>query len=364
VNPELTTQNSQPVVNALTIDVEDYFQVSAFEAVSPPASWEQRELRVEANTDRILALLDERGVRATFFVLGWVAERCGELVKRIAAAGHEVASHGYGHRRVYHQSRAEFREDIRRGKTLLEGLTGEAVLGYRAPSYSISQACLWAFDELSEAGFLYDSSVFPIRHDLYGMPDWPRFVFRVERLGGEEARKLGSRQAANWVPAEPEARLRDIWAASPLVSKGTTANSQPLTVNCAREVSLSSRLADQPTSSRATLLEVPITTLRLLGKNLPISGGGYFRLFPYGFTHWGLQRINRVDGQPFVFYLHPWELDPGQPRMDGAGLKSRFRHYLNLGKTEARFARLLDDFTFAPIRAVAGIPVGKPRELP
>ncbi len=293
--------------NALTIDVEDYFHVSAFESVSLPATWDERELRVEVNTRRLLELFAERGVAATFFVLGWVAERCPGLVREIAAAGHEVASHGHRHRRVYHQDRQEFREDIRRGKAVLEDLTGEAVLGYRAPSYSISQTTLWAFDELCEAGFVYDSSVFPVRHDLYGMPDWPRFPFVVERTRG-----------GNWVPAETE------------VSPG----------------------AGRPDGPPArTMLEIQITTLRLGGRNLPISGGGYFRLFPYGFTRWGLRRINRVDGRPFVFYLHPWELDPDQPRMSGVGLKSRFRHYLNLDRTEERLKRLLSDFAFTAVRS-------------
>lgn len=282
--------------NYLSIDVEDYFQVSAFEQVSPPSSWEQREWRVEANTDRILDILAEREVQATFFVLGWVAERCPNLVRRIAAAGHEVASHGYGHRRVYVQQRDEFREDVRRSKTLLENLTGLAVLGYRAPSYSISAATAWAFDELHAAGFQYDSSIFPIRHDLYGMPDWPRFPVPAERA-----------DCGAWNPA-----------------KGV-ANGRP------------------------RLLEIPITTLALGGRNWPIAGGGYFRLFPYGLTRWGLQRINQKEGRPFVFYLHPWELDPDQPRVAGAGWKSRTRHYLNLHRTEGRFRQLLQDFRFAPL---------------
>ncbi|MDF1554869.1 MAG: DUF3473 domain-containing protein [Deferrisomatales bacterium] len=320
MNPQPTTQNPKPLVNILTIDVEDYFQVSAFEAVSPPSSWPERELRVEGNTDRILGLLADRGVHATFFVLGWVAERCPGLVARIARAGHEVASHGNGHRRVYNQTRDEFREDLRRSKALLEDQSGQPVLGYRAPSYSISQGCLWAFDELVEAGFVYDSSVFPIRHDLYGMPDWPRFPFAVERL-----------EDGNWVPAERGC------SESQVVSTEFDRNPKPKTQN---------------PKPKTDLLELPITTLQLFGHNLPIAGGGYFRLFPYAFTRWGLRRINRLDGQPFVFYLHPWELDPEQPRMRGAGFKSRFRHYLNLRKTELRFGRLLDDFQFSPIRNV------------
>lgn len=284
-------------INYLSIDVEDYFHVSAFEAVSPPASWENREWRVQSNTDRILGLLAERNVQATFFVLGWVAERCPGLVGRISAAGHEVASHGYGHQRVSQQQRAEFREDLRRSKGFLEDLTGKAVFGYRAPSYSISTKTAWAFDELHAAGFLYDSSVFPIRHDLYGMPDWPRFPMDAERA-----------DCGTWKPAKGAA------------------------------------------NGRPRLLEVPITTLAMGGRNWPIAGGGYFRLFPYRLTRWGLRHINQVEKRPFVFYLHPWELDPAQPKIEGAGLKSRFRHYLNLSRTENRFGQLLHDFKFTTIR--------------
>lgn len=311
-SPEPTANGQEPLLNSLTIDVEDYFQVSAFETVCPPETWHSFAPRVEGNTDRVLAILAEHGVTATFFVLGWVAERFPGLVGRIAAAGHEVASHGYGHRRVSTQTRDEFRDDVRRAKARLEDLTGEAILGYRAPSYSISPSCLWAFDELLEAGYQYDSSVFPVRHDLYGLSDWPRFPFWLERLEGQAG-------GGNWVPVEGGA------------SGGDTG--QP------------------PTANRQSLVfEIPITTLRLLGRNLPIAGGGYFRLLPYEATRWGLARINEGEGRPFVFYLHPWELDPGQPRIEGAGLKSRVRHYLNLGKTEERFRKLLGDFRFGPIR--------------
>jgi polysaccharide deacetylase family protein (PEP-CTERM system associated) len=291
----------------LTIDVEDYFHVSAFESVCDPCTWEGRECRVEANTARALELLSAAGTRATFFILGWVAERFPRLARRIASAGHEVACHGYAHRRVCTQTREEFREDLRRSKALLEDQTGAPVRGYRAPSYSIGPTCLWAFDELVEAGFEYDSSVFPVRHDLYGLSDWPRHAFWLERIEGEGAE-------ANWVPTED--------------------GGAPAAVRDPR------------------LLEVPITTLKLLGRNIPIAGGGYFRLFPYRFTRWGLGRIHRDEGRPFVFYLHPWELDPKQPRVEGAGLKSRLRHYVNLSKTEGRFRRLLGDFCFAPLQEV------------
>jgi len=298
------------MINALTIDVEDYFHVSAFEGCISPADWDGCQLRVADNTLRILDLLDEFDVKATFFVLGWVAERKPELVKEIAGRGHEVASHGYGHRRVYNQTQSEFRDDIRRSKALLEQLTGGEIQGYRAPSYSISRSCLWAYDELVAAGYRYDSSVFPISHDLYGIPDWPRHPFIVVKG-----------QDGEWVPSSP----------------GSC--SVPGHDHCSR------------------MTEIPITTLHVAGKNIPIAGGGYFRLFPYFFTRWGLKRINLKEGRSFVFYLHPWEIDPDQPRMSGARLKSRIRHYLNLHRTEGRFRRMLADFKFSTIREVSGIPV-------
>ena len=243
-------------------------------------------------------MLQAAGVHATFFILGWIAERAPDLVRAIAAAGHEIASHGFAHRRVTTESRSAFRDDIRRSKALLEKICGAEVIGYRAPSYSISGSTLWAFDELLAAGYRYDSSIFPVRHDLYGINDWPRFPGLAVR-----------RQDGDWYPAERAGA------------------------------------GDQ------TLAEFPISTLRLAGQNIPVGGGGYFRLFPYRLTRWSLERINSIDGKPFLFYVHPWEFDPAQPRMQGAGWKSRFRHYLNLERTEPRFQELLRDFRFAPIRA-------------
>ncbi len=296
------------ITNYLSIDVEDYFQVSAFEKVSPPEVWEKCEYRVDRNTEKILSILEEFDVKATFFVLGWVAQHFPDLVRKISNQGHEVASHGFGHRRVTTQDRQVFREDIRSSKALLEDISGVAVQGYRAPSYSISLESLWAYDELAEAGYRYDSSVFPVRHDLYGIPDWPRFPFHVIRQKDSQ------------------------WAPEVVGDRNKTDNQ----------------------SSR--LFEIPITTLKLLGKSIPIAGGGYFRLFPYEMTRWGLRRINHLEDQPFVFYLHPWELDPDQPRMAGAGLKSRFRHYLNLHRTENRFRRLLNDFSFTSLdRTLIGV---------
>jgi polysaccharide deacetylase family protein (PEP-CTERM system associated) len=264
--------------NAMTCDVEDYFQVSAFAPYIDRASWPSRECRVEANMDRILALFERNNVRATFFTLGWIAERYPQVVKRIVAGGHELASHGYGHLRASDQTRAEFANDIRSAKALLEDIGGQAVLGYRAPSFSIGRANLWALDELLEAGYRYSSSIYPIAHDHYGMPEAPRFAF---------------------YPNGPDG-----------------------------------------------LLEVPITTVQMLGRNLPAGGGGYFRLLPYALSRWMMEKVNRDDRQPSLFYFHPWEVDPGQPRPQGLDAKSRFRHYVNIGRMEARIEALARDFAW------------------
>lgn len=263
--------------NALTIDVEDYFQVSAFEAHVDRAAWPSIPSRVEANLERILGMLDEKGVKATFFTLGWIAERYPGLIRELVARGHELASHGYAHVRVIHQDRQGFAADIRRTKDLLEEIAGVAVLGYRAASYSIDERTPWAHAELRGAGYRYSSSIYPIRHDLYGVPDAPRFGYA-------------------------------------------------------------------PLGSDVPLLEVPITTVEIRGRRFPCGGGGFFRLYPYPLSRWAIARVNRRDGQPAVFYFHPWEVDPRQPRQTGLPLKTRFRHYVNLGRTEGRLRRLLDDF--------------------
>lgn len=273
--PELPQVDAPPIVNALTVDVEDYFQVSALEPYIRRDDWTKIPSRVEANTDRILALLGEHSIRATFFVLGWIAERHASLVRRIAAAGHEIASHGYTHTRITQQSPAEFHDDVVRAKSLLEDTVGEAVKGYRAPSYSIGATTLWALDILAAAGYRYSSSIFPIRHDLYGMPGAPRFPFYA-RVGG--------------------------------------------------------------------ILEIPVTTVKVGQRKLPCGGGGYFRLLPYATFRWALRRVNDVDGRAGVFYFHPWEIDPEQPRVAGTDLKTRFRHYVNLDRMEAKIVRLLGDF--------------------
>ncbi len=262
------------IINALTIDVEDYFQVSAFAAHVPRATWDSLPCRVEGNVDRILQLLSDADVRATFFTLGWVAERYPVLLRRIVDEGHELASHGYEHLRATDQGYGQFLADIRLAKAVLEDLTGERVQGYRAPSFSVGPANPWAFDCIAEAGYRYSSSIYPIRHDHYGAPDSPRFAHKI----------------------------------------------------------------------RPDLLEVPVTTTRMLNANWPAGGGGYFRLFPYSVSRWSLRRVNGVDGQPAMFYFHPWELDPEQPRVEGPGAKARFRHYLNLRKMDPRLRRLLADF--------------------
>ena len=272
-----------PFVNAMTVDVEDYFQVSAFEAVVSRGSWESRESRVCSNTDRLLDLFAASNVTATFFVLGWVAERFPKLIRRIVAEGHELASHGYAHRLVYSQTSREFRDDLRHARVALEQAGGVPVLGYRAPSFSIVDDSLWALDVLIDEGYSYDASIYPIRHDRYGIPGWPRGVHRVTRPGGS------------------------IW-------------------------------------------ELPGSTLRVGATNLPIGGGGYFRLLPYAWTRHGFSRLNAAK-QPAIFYLHPWEIDPEQPRIEARAV-SRLRHYRNLHKTESRLRSLLTDFAFSTIEDV------------
>ena len=261
------------ITNALTIDVEDYFQVSAFAPYIARAEWPTRECRVERNIDCILQMLDRHGTKATFFTLGWIAERYPQVVRQIVAGGHELASHGYGHERASDQTREAFFADIHLAKLLLEDLSGHEVKGYRAPSFSIGPGNLWAFEALERAGYRYSSSIYPIKHDHYGMPDAPRFAH---------------------------------------ITHG--------------------------------LLEVPVTTVRLFARNWPSSGGGYFRLLPYWFSRWTLNRVNAVDKRPAIFYFHPWEIDPEQPRVAGIDAKTHFRHYVNIHRMEARLHALLADF--------------------
>jgi len=264
------------VLNALSVDVEDYFHATAFAHALDMANWDQLDYRAEKNTDRLLELFAARGVHATFFTLGWVARRSPALIRRIHAAGHEIACHGLNHQLVYKQTRETFHAETREAKALLEDAAGVEVRGYRAASYSITKASLWALEVLTELGFRYDSSIFPIHHDFYGIADAPRFPY-------------------------------------------------------------------QPGGGK--LLEVPITTVEVLGQRLPCGGGGYFRLLPYTLFRAALKRVNAHDRRPVVFYCHPWEVDPGQPRVE-VGWRSRFRHYTNLDKVEARLHRLISDFSW------------------
>jgi polysaccharide deacetylase family protein (PEP-CTERM system associated) len=272
----MTDSSSARVLNALTVDVEDYFHATAFASAIDMTSWNALDYRVESNTGRLLELFAARGVHATFFILGWVARRSPQLVRSIHQAGHEIACHGLNHQLVYRQSRETFIAETREAKQLLEDAAGVRVTGYRAASYSITSASLWALDVLAELGFEYDSSINPIRHDFYGIPGAPRFPYRPG-----------------------------------------------------------------PTS----LVEVPITTAEVLGQRLPCGGGGYFRLLPYWLFRAALRRVNARDGQPVVFYCHPWEIDPEQPRVS-VGWRSRFRHYTNLDRVEQRLHRLITDFAW------------------
>jgi polysaccharide deacetylase family protein (PEP-CTERM system associated) len=308
------------IVNAMTVDVEDYFQVSAFERVVARDRWPEYESRVAANTDRLLGIFAEFGVRATFFVLGWAAERDGSIVRRIGDAGHEVASHGYGHRLVYDQTPETFREDVRRARRVLQDLSGQPVNGYRAPSFSITERSLWALDVLVEEGYTYDTSIFPIRHDRYGIPGAPRHPFWVG-----VGRGSGAGRPFPPPPAVDSRGLRRGLAEALRAKAGRVAS-----------------------DNEAGLLEIPASTIRIAGLNLPVAGGGYFRLLPYWWTRFGIRRLNEVEGKPAVFYMHPWELDPDQPRLAGSAL-SRFRHYRNLSRTEARLRRLLSDVRFGTI---------------
>jgi polysaccharide deacetylase family protein (PEP-CTERM system associated) len=264
------------ITNAFTCDVEDYFQVSALAPHFPREQWDTVPCRIERNVDRVLELLDGHGARGTFFTLGWIAERFPQLVRRIADAGHEVASHGYGHQRASDLTPAAFSADIRLAKAILEDIIGKGVTGYRAPSFSISQSNLWAHDCIADAGYRYSSSVYPVKHDHYGIPDAPRFPWRLDN----------------------------------------------------------------------GLVEVPITTLNMLGRNWPAGGGGFFRLLPYAVSRWQIARVNADDKRPAIFYFHPWEIDPDQPRVTDATAKTQFRHYINLKRTAARLDRLLSDFSW------------------
>lgn len=272
------------IKNAMTVDVEDYFQVSAFENYINKDQWDKIPHRVSQNTHKILDLFAAQNIRATFFTLGWVAERYPDLVQRIVREGHELACHGYEHIRVTEQTPEQFRQDIAKTKMLLEDMSGQAVIGYRAASYSICKKNLWALDILQEQGFKYSSSIYPVKHDLYGIPDAPRFKY------------------------------------SPL--------------------------------SDRKFAEIPITTLRIGKKNIPCGGGGFFRFYPYFFSKWALNSVNSREGQAGIFYFHPWEIDPDQPRQLGLDAKTRFRHYCNLHRMEQKISQLLTDFSWDSMEKV------------
>lgn len=311
---------STAVSNILSIDLEDYYMVSAFEGVVRRKDWSLYESRIERNTYRLLDLLNSKGgLQATFFCLGWVAERHPQLVREIHSRGHEIASHGYDHRMITTMSPSTFREDLRKAKVILEDITGKEVLGYRAPSYSVTLESLWALEILSEEGFLYDSSIFPVHHDRYGIPNAPRLPFVIEMNGN------GGR--CRFVPLD--------------------SNLKPIPNPVCPDPS---RNSSKPPAPAHRLFEFPISTLRLLGQNIPVGGGGYFRLLPDIFTRWALRRIKDRDCTPIVFFLHPWEVDSTQPRVKGITLRSRFRHYLNLDKTERRLGRLLQEIEFSSFR--------------
>lgn len=271
--------------NLLTIDVEDYYMVSAFSKVVGLREWDSYPSRVEVNTLRILDILDQHDTKATFFILGYVARKYPELVRNIFRAGHEISCHGNLHRLVYEMSPEQFREDAREAKAILEDLIGERVLGYRAPSYSITEESLWAIDILIEEGFSYDSSIFPVHHDRYGIPKFSRFPVRIVRHAGKE------------------------------------------------------------------IVEIPLSTVCVFGRNIPVAGGGYFRIYPMSVTEWAIRRLNEVERERAVVYLHPWEIDPAQPRIKAAFF-SRFRHYTNLEKTEGRVRKILGEFQFEPMREI------------
>jgi polysaccharide deacetylase family protein (PEP-CTERM system associated) len=279
---DTNTANQSTIVNAMTIDVEDYFQVSAFKNNIAPDQWDSLPCRVERNVDLILQLLNKSNVKATFFTLGWIAKRFPLCVQKIVDNGHELASHGFGHQMLTDLDPKSFKQDVIVAKKLLEDIAGKPVIGYRAPSFSIGYTTLWAHDILADTGHIYSSSVYPIRHDLYGMPDAPRFPYKLEN----------------------------------------------------------------------GLVEIPASSIRFSGQNFPASGGGFFRLFPIWLSRQIINRVNVKDLQPAVFYCHPWEFDPDQPRISGASAKSKFRHYVNLRANADKFEKLLNHGRWAPMNSV------------
>jgi polysaccharide deacetylase family protein (PEP-CTERM system associated) len=338
--------NNPMIVNALTIDVEDYFQINAFSHLIRPQDWDSFEPLVEKNTYQILDLLDSNGSpellvmsdrtgcldtppRATFFVLGWVAERYPALVREVLARGHEVACHGYSHQRILSQTEDDFREDVKRAKEILEDLLAVEVIGYRAPTFSIRSDTLWALEILFELGFRYDSSIFPIKHDVYGFPKAPRFPFYLDFTNGDILSQFKNPKYLHEVDKsnqfDSNERAEET-SAPPFHTLGSIPDSH--------------------------FVEFPLSTVRLFGCNLPFCGGGYFRLFPYWYARWGLNRINKSFEKSGIFYIHPWELDPKTPRINNASPLSKFRTYVNLKQAPMRFKRLLTEFRFAPLASL------------
>jgi polysaccharide deacetylase family protein (PEP-CTERM system associated) len=275
------------IINAMTVDVEDYFHVSAFENTIPKSDWDKTPLRVEHNTYRLLELFEKHNVKSTFFTLGWVAERCPNLIKAIVDQGHELASHGYAHQRITEMTKNDFVTDVVKSKNILEQLSGTEVIGYRAPSFSLNDTNTWVYEKLIELGFQYSSSTYPIQHDLYGVPNWPRFIH--ERSGNVDGQKV---------------------------------------------------------------IEIPIPTLRKNNINTGIGGGGYFRLYPYWLSKKRIDKFHQQEQKPYSFYFHPWEIDPDQPRVKDAPLKSKFRHYINLSRMEGKLERLLKDYKWDTMKNV------------
>jgi polysaccharide deacetylase family protein (PEP-CTERM system associated) len=276
---------TKPQLNAMTVDVEDYFHVSAFEKVIKPSDWDSLSIRVEDNTNRLLDLFQRKDVKCTFFTLGWVAKKCPDLIRRIVNEGHELASHGLSHKRATLMSRGEFRADLLDSKTILEQVSGAKVIGYRAPSFSVNETNTWVYEELQQAGFVYSSSTYPIQHDLYGVPDWPRFKHQ-----------------------RPEG-----------------------------------------------IIEIPVPTINSRDTNIGIGGGGFFRLYPYWLSSRRIKRFLNEETQPYSFYFHPWEIDPQQPRVKGASMRSKIRHYINLSKMEGKLERLTNDFKWSTMKETYNI---------
>jgi len=275
------------IINAMTVDVEDYFHVSAFENTINKSDWNNMPLRVEKNTYRLLELFEKHGVKSTFFTLGWVAERCPNLIKAIVEQGHELASHGFAHQRITEMSKDDFVADVVKSKNILEQLSGKEVIGYRAPSFSLNDTNTWVYAKLIKLGFQYSSSTYPIQHDLYGVPNWPRFIYkRSESVNGKK------------------------------------------------------------------ILEIPIPTLRNNDVNTGIGGGGYFRLYPYWLSKRRIDKFHQQEKQPYSFYFHPWEIDPDQPRVKEAPLKSKFRHYINLSRMEGKLDKLMKDYQWDTMKSV------------